>query len=326
MKYKDYYNTLGVSRDASERDIKQAFRRLARRWHPDVNPDDKEAEEKFKEINEAYEVLGDPDKRAKYDRLGQSWKQWQRGGGDPGRYDWSQWFTGMPGGARVKWRGDLSDLLGGSGAGAFSDFFNALFGEMGGSRVRTAEDVFGRAPGARGYRGSSGSEDAEANVTISLEEALNGTSRVLEKGGRRIRVTIPPGVTTGSKVRVAGQGHPRAGGGPTGDLYLKVTVSPHAVFEREGDDLRCNVNVDLYTAVLGGQVRVPTLNGDVSLRVPPGTQGGQTFRLRGRGMPNSRDPSRRGNLLATVEVQIPENLSARERELFDELVRIRGRR
>ncbi len=326
MKYKDYYDTLGVGRDASERDIKQAFRRLARRWHPDVNPDDKEAEEKFKEINEAYEVLGDPDKRAKYDRLGQSWKQWQRGGGDPGRYDWSQWFTGMPGGARVKWRGDLSDLFGGSGAGAFSDFFNALFGGMGGARVRTAEDVFGRAPGARGYRGSSGSGDAEANVTISLEEALNGTSRVLEKSGRRIRVTIPPGVTTGSKVRVAGQGYPRAGGGPTGDLYLNVTVSPHAVFEREGDDLRCNVNVDLYTAVLGGQVRVPTLNGDVSLRVPPGTQGGQTFRLRGRGMPNSRDPSRRGNLLATVEVQIPENLSARERELFDELVRIRGRR
>jgi curved DNA-binding protein len=327
MEYKDYYDILGVDRSASERDIKQAFRRLARRWHPDVNPDDKEAEEKFKEINEAYEVLSDPDKRAKYDRLGHSWKQWQRGGGDPGQYDWSQWFTGAPGGARVKWSGDLGDLFGGSGAGAFSDFFNALFGGMGGGRVRTAEDIFGRAAGVGGYQAASRGRDAEANVTITLEEALNGTSRVLERGGRRIRVTIPPGVRTGSKVRIAGEGYAGSGAGASsGHLYLNVTVQPHAVFEREGDDLRCNVNVDLYTAVLGGQVRVPTLNGDVSLKIPRGTQGGQTFRLRGKGMPNPRDPSQRGNLLATVEIQIPENLSSRERELFEELAHIRGRR
>lgn len=325
MKYRDYYDVLGVDRDASERDIKQAFRRLARQWHPDVNPDDKRAEEKFKEINEAYEVLSDPDKRAKYDRLGQSWKQWERGGGDPGQYNWSQWFTGAPGGARVNWGGDLSDLFGGAGAGAFSDFFNVLFGGMGGGRVRTAEDIFGHAAGAGGYRSAPQRQDVETNVTITLGEALNGTSRVLERDGRRIRVTIPSGVRTGSKVRIAGEGHPGPGGA-RGDLYLNVTVSPHAVFEREGDDLRCNVNVDLYTAVLGGQLRVPTLNGDVSLKIPPGTQSGQTFRLRGKGMPNSHNPSQRGSLLATVDVQIPQNLSSHERDLFEQLAHNKGRR
>lgn len=324
MKYKDYYDILGVDRAASERDIKKAFRRLARQWHPDVNPDDSRAEEKFKEINEAYDVLSDPDKRAKYDRLGHSWKQWQRAGGDPGHYDWSQWFTGAPGGARANWSDDLSDLFGGAGGGAFSDFFNALFGGMGGGRVRTAEDIFGRAAGAGGYRAPPQRPNAETGVTVTLEEAMTGTSRVLERAGRRIRVTIPPGVRTGSKVRIAGQGH-RAGGA-NGDLYLNVTVSPHAVFEREGDDLRRKVNVDLYTAVLGGQLRVRTLDSEVSLKIPPGTQSGQTFRLRGLGMPRSRDPGRRGSLLATVDVQIPQNLSPRERDLFEELAHIRGRR
>lgn len=326
MEYRDYYDILGVGRDASQQDIRQAFRRLARQWHPDVNPDDKRAEERFKEINEAHEVLSDPDKRAKYDRLGRSWRQWERGGGDPGQYDWSQWFGGAPGGGRVRWSGDLGDLFGGPGGGAFSDFFNVLFGGMGGGRVRTAEDIFGRAAGAGGYQTGSRGTDAEADVTITLQEALQGTSRVLERGGRRIRVTIPPGVRTGSRVRIAGEGYPGAGGSAKGDLYLNVAVEPHPLFEREGDDLRCSVNVDLCTAVLGGQVRVPTPSGDVSLTIPPGTQNGRTFRLRGRGMPNSRNPSRRGNLLAAVNVQIPEELSARERQLFEELARLQGGR
>ena len=325
MKYKDYYDILGVNRDATDRDIKQAFRRLARRWHPDVNSDDNEAEEKFKEINEAYEVLSDPDKRAKYDRLGHSWKQWQRGGGDPGQYDWSEWFSGAAGGPQVRWSGDLGDLFGGSGAGTFSDFFTAVFGGMGRERVRTVDDIFGRVAGSNGYRTASRAQDTETNVTISMEEALSGTTRVLERGGRRIRVTIPPGVKTGSKVRLAGEGHSRYGERAGGDLFLNVTVDPHPIFEREGEDLRCTVNVDLYTAVLGGELLVPTLSGDVSLRIPPGTQGGQTFRLRGKGMPNARDPSQRGSLLATVNVQIPENLSPRERGLFEELAHIRER-
>jgi curved DNA-binding protein len=323
--YKDYYDVLGVDRGASEREIKQAFRRLARRWHPDVNSDDEQAEERFKEINEAYEVLGDPEKRAKYDRVGHSWNQWQDSGREPGQYDWSQWYSGAPNGTRVRWTGDLGDLFGGTRGEAFSDFFRTVFGGMGGGRARSPEDVFGRSTGGGTYSRSAPGQDAEADVTITLEEALNGTSRVLERGGRRIRVTIPAGVRTGSKVRIAGEGHPGYSGGAAGDLYLNVTVKPHRIFERDGDDLRCGVSVDIYTAVLGGQLRVPTLNGAVSLRIPAGTQGGQTFRLRGRGMPIPHRSGQRGNLLATVEIQVPKHLSDHERELFEELGRIRGR-
>jgi curved DNA-binding protein len=326
MKYEDYYGTLGVGRGAGEKEIKQAFRRLAREWHPDANPDDEHAEERFKEINEAYEVLSDPDKRAKYDRLGHSWKQWQRGGGDPGQFDWSQWFTGAPGGTRVRWSGDLADLFGGSRGDAFSDFFNAIFGgASGGMRVRTAESIFGHSASGPGYQTSSQRQDMEVEVAITLQEALKGTSRLLESDGHRIRVTIPPGVRTGSKVRIASSGHSGSGGSLNSDLYLNITVEPDPVFGRDGDDLRCSVDVDLYTAVLGGQARVPTLNGDVSLKIPAGTQGGQTFRLRGKGMPNPRRPAQRGDLLATVEIHVPEKLSPRERELFEELVHIGGR-
>jgi len=322
MEYKDYYSILGVDRNASEKDIRRAYRRLARQFHPDVNPGDKRAEERFKEINEAYEVLSDPDKRAKYDRLGASWQQWQRMGRDPGQFDWSQWFTGAPGGTRVEWSGDLGDLFGGAGADMFSDFFRAIFGGMGSTGyTRTAGDPFHRA-GQRTMRG----QDVEAPVEITLEEAFHGTTRVLERNGRRIRVKIPPGARSGSKVRVAGQGSPGYGGGPPGELYLNITVKPHPVFRREGDNLRCDVEVDLYTAVLGGQVRVATLNGDVSLKIPAGTTSGQTFRLRGKGMPNPRHPRQRGDLLVTVQVQVPRKLSARERELFEELARLRERR
>ncbi|RLC92026.1 MAG: J domain-containing protein [Chloroflexi bacterium] len=323
MEYKDYYKILGVDRNAGEKEIKRAYRRLARQFHPDVNPGDKQAEEKFKEINEAYEVLSDPEKRAKYDRLGASWQQWQRMGYDPGQFDWSQWFAGAPGGVRVEWSGDLGDLFGGAGADMFSDFFRAIFGGMGGAgRAHTVEDLFRRTTRQRTLRG----QDVEASVEITLEEAFHGTTCVLEQNGHRIRVKIPPGARSGSKVRVAGKGAPGYGGGSPGDLYLNVTVKPHPVFRREGDNLRCKVDVDLYTAVLGGQVRVPTLNGDVALKIPPGTNSGKTFRLRGKGMPNPRNPKRRGDLLVTVQVQIPQRLSARERELFKELAHIRGRR
>lgn len=327
MEYKDYYEILGVDKNASEQEIKRAYRQLARQFHPDVNPN-QGAEETFKEINEAYEVLSDPDKRAKYDRLGSSWQQWQRRGGDPGQFDWSQWFGGAPGGTRVEWGGDFGDLFGRGGTGddVFSDFFRAIFGGPGGaSRARTVEDLFGRTGTRYEARQSAGrGQDTEAAVDISLQEALTGTSRVLERRGRRIRVTIPPGVRTGSKVKIAGQGRPGYSGRSAGDLYLNITVAPHPVFERDGDDLRCEIDVDLYTAVLGGQVHVPTLNGDVSLKIPPGTSGGQTFLLRGKGMPDPKSPQKRGNLLATVQVQVPNDLSAREHELFKELAAIRG--
>ena len=325
MEYRDYYKILGVDRNASEKEIKRAYRKLARKFHPDVNPGDKEAEEKFKEINEAHEVLSDPDKRTKYDQLGANWQQWQRTGHDPGNFDWSQWFAGgtgggAPGGVRVEWSGDIGDLFGG-GAGGFSDFFRAIFGGIGGAGgAGPTGSPFGGPAGQRAMHG----QDLEAQVEITLEEALQGTTRVLERDdGRQVRVKIPPGARTGSKIRVAGKGGPGYGGSTSGDLYLAIKVKPHPVFHRSGNDLRCDVSVNLYTAVLGGETQVSTLNGDVSLKIPPGTDSGKTFRLRGKGMPDPRKPEQRGSLLVTAQVKVPKKLSARERELFEELATLR---
>lgn len=318
MEYRDYYKILGVDRNASEKDIKRAYRKLARQFHPDVNPGDEQAEERFKEINEAHEVLSDPDKRSKYDQLGANWQQWQRTGGDPGGFDWSQWFSrGTPGGTRVEWSGDLGDLFGGKGASAFSDFFQAIFGGMGGAAgTRSSRDPFGQ----RTARG----QDLEAQVEITLEEAFHGTSRMLEKDGHRVRVKIPPGARSSSRIKVAGKGQPGYGG-PPGDLYLNVAISPHPVFRLEGDSLHCTVNVDLITAVLGGEVRVPTLSGEVSLKIPAGTSGGKTFRLRDKGMPGPGKQKQHGDLLVTTQIEIPRKLDSRERELFEELARLRNK-
>ncbi|MGQ9518452.1 MAG: DnaJ C-terminal domain-containing protein, partial [Anaerolineae bacterium] len=296
---------LGVDRGASQEEIKKAYRRLARTYHPDVNPGDKEAEQRFKEINEAYEVLSDPEKRAKYDQLGAHWQQWQQAGRSAADFDWSQWFAGAPGGVRVEFR-DLSDLFGqGFGSSGFSDFFEAIFGGMG--RTRT----------------TSRGQDVEHEVEITLEEAYRGTTRVLQVDGRRLEVKIPAGVKTGSRVRIAGEGAPGFGGGPRGDLFLKVKVLPHPAFARKGDDLYCEVDVDLYTALLGGEVRVPTLEGQVALRIPPETQAGRTFRLKGLGMPSLQNPSHKGDLYVKVRVKLPEKLSDREKSLFRELANLR---
>jgi len=316
MEYKDYYKILGVNRNASEEEIKRAYRKLARQYHPDVNPGDKAAEERFKEINEAYEVLSDPEKRRKYDQLGSSWRQWQHMGRDPRGFDWSQWFSpGWPGGGRVRVEygdvGDLEDFLSGMG---FSDFFQAIFGGMGAPRTGWRE--------VRPRRG----QDYTQPVEITLEEAFRGTTRVIQKDGRRLEVKIPPGVRTGSKVRVAGEGGPGIAGGASGDLYLEVRVLPHSIFERDGDDLRCEVPVSLYTAVLGGEVRVPTLSGDVMLKIPPETQGGRTFRLRGKGMPNLHNPKKHGDLYAKLRIQVPQKLSQREKELFRQLASLRQKK
>jgi curved DNA-binding protein len=319
MEYKDYYKILGVDRNADEKEIKKAYRRLARKYHPDVNPDNKEAEERFKEINEAHEVLTDPDKRRKYDQLGANWQQWQHMGRDPSGFDWSQWTTRAPGGGRVHVEyGDLGDLFGGAfGGGGFSDFFEAIFGGAG----RQGSQAWTGTRQARPRRG----QDYEQPVEITLEEAFSGTRRVLEKDGRRIEVKIPPGVKTGSKVRIAGEGAPGLGRGATGDLYLKVTVLPHKVFERQGDDLYCEVPVNLYAAILGGETNVPTLKGTVSLKIPPETQGGRTFRLKGQGMPQLRDSKKHGDLYAKVKVVLPKGLSAKEKELFRELAQMRSK-
>jgi curved DNA-binding protein len=308
MEYKDYYKILGVDKRASEREIKQAYRKLARQYHPDMNPGDKQAEERFKAINEAHEALSDPEKRRKYDQLGAQYYHWQQQGGDPRGFDWSQWSTGQPGGGGVHVEyGDLGDLFGG---GSFSDFFQAIFGGMEGQP-------------RSGRRGRQKGRDYEQPVEISLEEAARGTQRLLSADGERITVKVPPGVRTGSKVRVASKGGSGIGGGPAGDLYLKVTVAQHPVFERKGNDLYCEVAVDLYTAVLGGEAEIPTLDGKVRLKVPAGSQGGRTFRLGGKGMPHLRDPQKRGDLYAQIRIVVPRNLSEKERALFEQLAGLR---
>jgi len=310
MEFKDYYKILGVDKNASQEEIKKAYRRLARKYHPDMNPGDKEAEAKFKEINEAYEVLSDPEKRRKYDSMRESWWQWQRMGGSPGDFDWSRWFsqTWPGGGVRVEY-GTLDEILERLG---FSDFFKAFFGDMG---------IRGRY-WTPSYRG----RDYETTVSISLEEAFRGTTRIIEVDGRRIEVKIPPGVKDGTKIRLAGLGSPSYGRGTSGDLYLKVQIQSHPIFRREGNDLHCEIPVDLYTAILGGEVEVPTLSGKVFLKIPPETQSGQTFRLRGQGMPDVNNPNRRGDLYVKVRVKLPQHLSPRERELFQELAKLRARR
>jgi curved DNA-binding protein len=318
MEYKDYYRTLGVEKDVTPEEIKRTYRRLARKHHPDVNPNDPDAERRFKEINEAYEVLRDPDKRSKYDRLGANWQSYQQAGGEPGGFDWSQWFAGggapggrAPGGGQRVYTeyGDLNDLF---GQGGFSDFFESIFGQ-GATGQRT-----GYRQQPRAMRG----RDLEHLVEVTLEEAYHGTARILQIGDRRLEVKIPAGVDSGSRVRIAGKGE-SGQGAPSGDIYLKIQMLPHQRYEREGDNLRMTLPVDLYTMLLGGEVVVPTLKGRVSLRIPAGTRTGQSFRLRGQGMPVLRRPEQFGDLYVEVQPVLPTGLSEREKELFGELAAMR---
>jgi curved DNA-binding protein len=329
MEYRDYYETLGVKKDAPDKEIKKAYRRLARKYHPDVNPDDKQAEERFKEINEAYQVLSDSEKRKKYDQLGADWYRYQQQGGRPGDYDWSRWSSGGGPGFNVRYGSpeDLQDLFGGRGGG-FSDFFNRIFG-MGGARTAGRaggfESLYGNSYGGQAgnpYGGQASpqrGQDYQQEVELSLYEAYHGATRVLEKDGRRLEIKIPPGAKTGTKVRLKGEGHPGLLGGQTGDLYLVVRVRADASWERKGDDVYTNVEVDLYTALLGGKVRVQTLSGPVMLTIQPGTQNGKTFRLRGKGMPVLRHKGEYGDLYAKVDVRLPTELTPQQRELVEQL-------
>ena len=342
MEFKDYYQVLGVPRTASDKEIHKAFRKLARQHHPDVNPNDPQAETRFKEINEAHAVLGDPEKRKQYDRYGADWERYQQaaaaGQGAPGA-DFGQWFSGRPGaggGPRVEFREFGGD------AGEFSDFFSTLFGDdLGlGGRARTRGG--GRPMAHRG-------EDYEHPVEITLEEAHRGGTRLLDLqvaetcptcggsgvtgnqrcrtcGGagqvlrtKRLEARIPAGIQDGGRIRLAGQGAQGHSGGSSGDLYLTVQIRPHERFEREGADLRTTVEIPLYTAMLGGEVTVPSLDGQLALRIPPETQNGRVFRLRGQGLRRSGTSGARGDLLARVNVQLPSNLSERERQLFAQL-------
>jgi molecular chaperone DnaJ len=331
MAAKDYYTVLGISRTATEKEIKAAYRKLARKYHPDVNPGNKAAEEKFKEINQAYEVISDVEKRKKYDQFGEGWEH-------AGQFSQS----GQPGRQTYGTESDFGSFnFGGQGGGATfggADGMESIFEQMfSGTRSRRAQPRRG--------------EDIEHALEISLEEAFSGTPRLLNLqsqdtcptcGGtgrvqkavcatcrgsgvvsrvRQLEVKIPPGVKTGSRVRVAGQGGPGRGG-PAGDLYLIITVAPHPTMERADDDLLTTISVPLTTAVLGGSIEVPTLKGKLELKVPPETQNGRIFRLAGQGMPNLGKPGR-GDLRVKINIVLPLKLSVEEKELFTKLKALR---
>lgn len=294
MDYKDYYRILGVGRKASSDEIRKAYRKLAMQYHPDRNPGDGQAEERFKEINEAYQVLNDSQKRAHYDRLGSAYSTWQQRGA-PGGFDWGQWSSGAPGGVRVEYGGDLNDLF---GEGLFSEFFRTIFGGGAGSAQQNAPTY-------------------QQPLEISLEEAYHGAARQIQTGNKRVTVKIPAGVRTGSKVRVAGVA-------PNGrDLYLVVEVKEDKRFERKGNDLHTTAKVSAFTAMLGGEAEVETMSGKVKLTIPPGTQPEQVFRLTGRGMPHLKSAATRGDLFVKLRVEIPRYLSSKQRELLEEVSKLK---
>jgi curved DNA-binding protein len=331
LDFKDYYATLGVSKTASEKEVKQAFRKLARKYHPDVNPGDKSAEARFKEINEAYEVVGDPEKRKKYDELGSNWKMYeqaQRAGGGAGGVDPGQWNVNFGGGGaggqgsyRTMTAEEMRDLFGNDDP--FSDFFHAFFAggepQMRGRGGRAGS----RAPRARQGR------DIEHPIDLTTEDAYHGTTRRLslqhDGHARNVDVRIPAGVGEGSRVRVSGEGEQGSGGAISGDLYLRIHISPDTRFERKGQDLHAKVRVPVTTAVLGGEAEVPNPGGKpIRLRIPPGTQNGQVFRLKGKGMPVVGKPGEFGDLYAAVEAELPRQLTPEERAHYEALAKLAG--
>jgi len=331
MEFKDYYSTLGVAKTATEKEIKQAYRKLARKHHPDVNPNDKSAEAKFKAINEAYEVLGDPAKRKKYDELGSNWRMYEQAGapGGPGAAPgaggaWNVDFGGggpQGGGFRTMTEQEMREMFG--DGDPFSDFFHTFFGGAGGP----GDDAGGRARGGTRARSARQGRDIEHELELGLEDAYNGTTRrlAMTHGGqaRTVDVRIPPGVGEGSRVRVGGEGEHGTGGAQSGDLYLRIRLTPHPKFERKGRDLYTHVTVPLTTAVLGGEAEVQTLSGKpVRLKIPPTTQNGQVFRLKGHGMPAVGKPDEHGDLYVTVDVDLPRSLTPEQKVHFEELQKL----
>lgn len=295
---KDYYSILGVKKQATDEEIKKAFRKLAVKYHPDKNSGNKEAEEKFKEINEAYEVLSDPDKRKKYDQYGANWNQFNGAGQGPHQYNnagGGQYYQGDPG----EFFGPGED---------FSDIFGEFFN-------RTGAGASGAKRGSRKRKG----QDYQSEMSISLEEAFHGTARVITLHEQKVRITLKPGAYSGLMIRLAGKGAPGANGGQPGDLYITIQVLPHAVYRREGDHIRQTVQVDLFTAVLGGEQEVNTLSGTLKIKIPTGTQNGKLLRIRGKGMPVYNMQGQTGDLLLEIQVLIPEQLTPEQQKLFRQL-------
>jgi curved DNA-binding protein len=298
MEYKDYYKILGVDKKASQADIKKAYRKLAVQYHPDKNPGNKEAEEKFKLINEAQEVLGDPEKRKKYDELGENWNRFQTQDYDPG--------FGQSGQGGTHYQGDFNEFFGSGNGQGFSDFFEAFFG--GGSGRRSGQQ-------ARHFKG----HDYESEMEITLEEAYSGSSRIIQVHNEKLRITVKPGAYDGQLLRIKGKGGTGSSEQHRGDLYVRIRLKPHPAFHRQGDDLHATQSIDLYTAVLGDDILVKTISGNVKVKIPPATQNGKTIRIKGKGMPVNGTTNTFGDLYLQLRVLIPEKLSKEEKQAFEQL-------
>ena len=321
MDFKDYYEILGVPLNADKKVIQQAYRQLARKFHPDVNPGNQDAEEKFKTINEAYQVLSNEGQRKKYDELRTQYQQWRQTGGRQQDFDWHNWSAqpgNQPGGGvHVEYTNaeDLEDLFGSESP--YSDFFNSIFGQ-----VRRSGPGGGQATSTTPRRG----RDVEYEIDLTLQEAYQGADRLLEIDEHHIRASIPPGVNTGSRVRLASQGEPGRNGGAAGDLYLIIHVMPDETFERAGDDLHIEVPVDIFTAIAGGEVQIASLGRPLILTIPPHTNANRSFRLRGKGMPLLGKPDKYGDLFARVRLVLPEPLTDEEINTIRELAVARQKR
>jgi curved DNA-binding protein len=307
MIYKDYYKVLGVGKTATPGEIKKAYRALANKFHPDKTKGDKAAEEKFKDINEANEVLSDPVKRKKYDQFGADWKHYEEAGAQPGGFDWSKYASGHGGQTNRTSMHDSDAMFTDEGV---NDLFEMLFGQRSGQRQERRSVVI---------KG----EDLETETTLSLEETYHGTARLIQLNGQTIKVTIKPGVADRQMLRIAGKGGGGLSGGPNGDLYLTVKIAPHPEFHRKGNDLHCDLPVELYTAVLGGKTQIKTLKGKVTVNIPKGTPNGKELTLRGLGMPVYAKKNEFGNLLVKVDIVLPEHLSEEEIVLFGKLAALK---
>lgn len=301
----DYYKILGVDRKASQKEIKAAYRKLARKYHPDLNPDNKDAKRNFQQVNEAHEVLSDPEKRKKYDQYGEEWKHAEEyeKAGQQYRQQANYRYNQQPGGGRHATFMDADE-------GGFSDFFESLFGNMGGSRSRSGRKVQ--------YRG----EDYTAELALSLLDAGKTHKRELDVNGKKIRITIPAGIQNGQTIKIAGHGGQGINGGPNGDLYIKFNVENDSRFRRLNDDLYTTAEIDLYTAVLGGEAIIDTFDGKVKLKIQPGTQNGTKIKLKGKGFPVYKKEGQSGDLYITYNIRIPSVLSQKEKELFKELANL----
>ncbi|OJV53520.1 MAG: molecular chaperone DnaJ [Bacteroidetes bacterium 43-16] len=310
MAFIDYYQVLGVPKTASQEEIKKAFRKLARKYHPDLNPNDKEAEQKFKAVNEANEVLGNPENRAKYDKYGEHWQQGEAY--EQARQQQQQQNRGRGGGNPFE-----GYTYEGQGSGGdYSDFFSSIFGNQG--------EGFGG-----GYRRGSASgkfkgQDIEASLNLYLSQVQQTHQQTFEINGRKVRITIPAGAYDGQQIRLKGYGHEGVNGGPAGDLFITFNIQNDTPFERDGDDLRISKTIDLYTAILGGPVMIDTLDGQVKLNVKPFTQNDSVSRLKGKGFPVYKGEGRHGDLYLTFKVQLPARLSDKEKELFEQLKRLQS--